>query len=99
MGTLLKQNLFENGFISFKLKDFDENLYNKLKVLFPIGTLKPEMFDNLKHSIISAEHNYPNHLLMGKPFKELDKIGKPKYKNFSYFFRISINIIFCLKNR
>jgi hypothetical protein len=52
MGTLLKQNLFENGFISFKLKDFDETLYNKLKVLFPIGTLNPEMFHHLKHSII-----------------------------------------------
>jgi hypothetical protein len=84
MGTLLKENLFENGFISFKLKDFDENLYNKLKVLFPIGTLKPEMFDNLKHSIISAEHNYPNHLLMGKPFIELDKIKYDIIEKYEY---------------
>ena len=74
MGIVLKEQLFKNGFISFSLKEFDNSLYNKLKVLFPVGNLKPEMFGNLKHYIINIEHNYPNSSLMNIPINNLEKI-------------------------
>lgn len=84
MGTVLKEELFENGFVSFNLKNFDENLYNKLKVFFPKGNLKPEMFNYLKNSIIGVEHEHPNSVLMGKPFIELDKIKYDIIQKYEY---------------
>ena len=84
MGIVLKEQLFNNGFISFSLKEFDESLYNKLKVLFPIGTLKPEMFHHMKHSIINKEHNYPNASLMGVSFDELETKKYEILENYEY---------------
>jgi Rps23 Pro-64 3,4-dihydroxylase Tpa1-like proline 4-hydroxylase len=76
MESMLKNELFENGFVTFKLKDFDEKIYNKLKVIFPKGNLKPEMFKNLKHSVIKADEcEYPNNIT-NKSFTELDEIKK-----------------------
>lgn len=84
MGTILKEELFKNGFVSFNLKNFDENLYNKLKVFFPKGNLKPEIFNHLKNSIIGIEHEYPNSILMGKPFLELEKIKYSILEKYEY---------------
>ena len=84
MGTILKEELFKNGFVSFNLKSFDENLYNKLKVFFPKGNLKPEMFNHLKNSIIGVEHEYPNSVLMEKPFLELEKIKYSILEKYEY---------------
>lgn len=84
MGIVLKEQLFNDGFVSFSLKEFDESLYNKLKVSFPIGTLQPEMFHNMKHSIINKEHNYPNPSLMGVPFHELEIKKYEILENYEY---------------
>jgi len=84
MGIVLKEQLFKHGFVSFSLKEFDNSLYNKLKVLFPIGNLKPEMFSNLKHSIINVEHNYPNSSLMNIPINNLEKIKYDIIEKYEY---------------
>lgn len=84
MGIVLKEQLFKDGFISFSLKEFDESLYNKLKVLFPIGKLQPDMFTNIKQSIIGVEHNYPNSSLMDKPFNHLEKIKYDIIEKYEY---------------
>jgi Rps23 Pro-64 3,4-dihydroxylase Tpa1-like proline 4-hydroxylase len=84
MGTILKEELFKNGFVSFNLKSFDENLYNKLKVFFPKRNLKPEMFNHLKNSIIGIENEYPNSVLMEKPFLELEKIKYSILEKYEY---------------
>jgi hypothetical protein len=55
MEPFLKKQLFETGYISFKLKEFDEKIYNSLKVLFPPGSLNPQQFNNLKASIIKKK--------------------------------------------
>ena len=75
MEFILKNELFENGFVTFKLKDLDENIYNKLKVIFPKGNLKPEMFGCLKHSVKAEGCEYPDNI-MNKSFAELDEIKK-----------------------
>jgi len=84
MGIVLKEQLFKDGFVSFSLKEFDNSLYNKLKVLFPIGNLKPEMFSNLKHSIIGIEHPYSNPTLMNKSLIDLEKIKYDIIEKYEY---------------
>lgn len=76
MGIDLKKELFETGYIQFDLKEFDKSIYNKLNVIFPKGKLKPEMFSNLKHSVIKKDEcKYPNAIL-GLKFEELNEIKK-----------------------
>ena len=86
MESFLKKQLFETGYISFKLKEFDEKIYNSLKVLFPPGSLNPKQFNNLKASIIKRKNNdidpkWPN-VSNGK-FEELEEIKKEIIKNYN----------------
>jgi Rps23 Pro-64 3,4-dihydroxylase Tpa1-like proline 4-hydroxylase len=83
MESLLKQELLTNGYISFHLKDLDEDIYNNFEKIFPYGSLKPDMFKNLKHSIrMDLNYKHSNQSLMGKQFEELDVIKKDIISNF-----------------
>ena len=83
MESLLKEELLTNGYISFHLKDLDEDIYNNFEKIFPYGNLKPNMFKHLKHAIpIDLGYEYDNQSLMGKQFEELDIIKKDIVKNF-----------------
>ena len=75
MESILKQQLFDKGYISFHLKDLDETLYNKLVEAFPLDELVPENFNNLRTSIIELKRKSPypdTHLSL--PFEELEVI-------------------------
>jgi hypothetical protein len=77
MESLLKKELFENGYVSFHLKDLDETIYENLKSIFPIGNLKPEMFKNLKHAIpMDVGYEYDNKSLMDVSFQKLNTIKR-----------------------
>ena len=56
MESILKEKLFNEGYISFNLKDFSEELYNNLVTVFPKGYLNPNMFHNIKHSVVESEN-------------------------------------------
>lgn len=75
MESLLKSKLFKDGYISFNLKELDEEIYNNLENIFPIGNLKPEMFKNLMHSVrMDLNYEHSRQSLMNKKFEDLEII-------------------------
>lgn len=71
----LKKRLFEKGFISFKLEEFDKKLYDNLYSIFPKNYLVPKFFTNLRHSVKKNNFEYPENIV-DKSFEELNEIKK-----------------------
>jgi Rps23 Pro-64 3,4-dihydroxylase Tpa1-like proline 4-hydroxylase len=84
MESLLKEKLFETGYISFNLKDFDEKLYDVLTEDFPINELVPQRFENLRASIIELKRKSPYKNNTTKiPFEELEIIKEDILENYN----------------
>lgn len=84
MESLLKEELFEKGYISFNLKDFDETIYNELVRLFPLEYLEPQNFKNLRASVIELKRKSPyKDNTNNKPFEELEIIKNDILNNYN----------------
>jgi hypothetical protein len=84
MESLLKEELFEKGYIVFNLKDFDTTMYNTLVKDFPLNGLIPEKFTNLRNSIIELKKLKPyNANIINTPFNELEIIKKDILQNYT----------------
>lgn len=94
MESVLKKELFDKGYISFKLKDFDETLHDELIKLFPLNELVPEKFKNLRNSIIELKKPSPYlENITNKSFSELEEIKKDILKNYTNGIDNSLNQI------
>jgi Rps23 Pro-64 3,4-dihydroxylase Tpa1-like proline 4-hydroxylase len=83
MESILKKELFDNGFISFHLNDLDADLYRELERLFPIESLVPNRFNHLRNSVIELKRKSPyEHCIMGKSFDELEIIKNDILENY-----------------
>jgi Rps23 Pro-64 3,4-dihydroxylase Tpa1-like proline 4-hydroxylase len=84
MESILKEELFKKGYISFHLKDFNEKIYNDLIELFPSSELLPESFTNLRNSVIELKRKSPYaDDLRNIPFNELEIIKKNILTNYN----------------
>ncbi len=84
MESVLKKELLEKGYISFNLKDFNENIYNQLVKLFPLEKLVPENFKNLRASVIELKKESPyKDNTNNKPFTELEIIKNDILNNYN----------------
>lgn len=84
MELILKDELFTKGYTTFHLKDLDITLFNKLEKLFPNETLQPELFSNLRNSVIelTKKSPYPSSIL-DTPFNDLEIIKKDILQNYT----------------
>jgi Rps23 Pro-64 3,4-dihydroxylase Tpa1-like proline 4-hydroxylase len=84
MESLLKEELFEKGYIVFNLKDFDTAMYNTLVEDFPLNELIPEKFTNLRNSIIELKKPKPYDAnIINTPFNKLEIIKKDILQNYT----------------
>lgn len=99
MESLLKEELFETGYISFNLKDFDKKLYDILIEDFPINELVPEKFKNLRNSIIELKKPRPySENITNTSFDELEIIKKDILDNYRDGINYSLNQIWYWKS-
>lgn len=84
MESILKNELFTKGYITFHLRELDEELFIKLEKLFPNDSLRPELFCNLRNSIIELNKKspYPPSIL-NTPFDELEIIKNDILQNYT----------------
>lgn len=84
MESILKEELFTKGYTSFHLKELDNELFIELEKLFPIESLQPELFCNLRNSIIELNKKspYPTSIL-NTPFNDLENIKKNILENYT----------------
>ncbi len=98
MESLLKEQLFEKGYISFHLKDLDESIYNDLVQIFPEESLEVDSFKNLRSSIIDLKRKSPyKDNLNNIPFEELEVIKKDILENYNDGVNNTINQIWYFK--
>jgi Rps23 Pro-64 3,4-dihydroxylase Tpa1-like proline 4-hydroxylase len=84
MESILKKELLDNGFISFHLSDLDKELFTELERLFPIESLVPDRFKNLRNSVIelNRKSKYES-FIMNKSFDELEIIKNDILENYT----------------
>lgn len=84
MESILKEQLFDKGFISFHLNELDVELFEELEKLFPTELLVPIRFKNLRNSIIELNRKSPyNPFIERTPFDELETIKYDILKNYT----------------
>ena len=97
MESILKTELFEKGYTSFHLKDFNEEMYNELVRLFPKEKLVPERFKELRASIIELKQKSPYGDSISKnSFEELEVIKKDILQNYTDGINNSVDQIWYL---
>jgi Rps23 Pro-64 3,4-dihydroxylase Tpa1-like proline 4-hydroxylase len=84
MESVLKNELFNKGYVSFHLSELNNDLFLKLEKLFPIETLKPSSFRNLRNSIIELNKKSPyKSSILDAPFDELEIIKNDILENYT----------------